>query len=41
MITGLDHAQRAAPPGSEERPRAYHLDVPGTQEAPKPPSPAA
>ncbi|MER6108708.1 VOC family protein [Streptomyces hirsutus] len=41
MITGLDHVQLAAPPGSEERLRAYYVDVLGMVEIPKPPVLAA
>ncbi|MEF9904401.1 VOC family protein [Streptomyces sp. P9-A2] len=41
MITGLDHVQLAAPPGSEERLRAYYVDVLGMVEIPKPPALAA
>ncbi|MFF5371227.1 VOC family protein [Streptomyces sp. NPDC013187] len=37
MITALDHVQLAAPPGSEERLRAYYVDVLGMTEVPKPP----
>ena len=37
MITALDHDQLAAPPGSEERLRAYYVDVLGMTEVPKPP----
>ena len=40
MITALDHVQLAAPPGSEERLRAYYVDVLGMTEVPKPPEPA-
>ncbi|MEU1316995.1 VOC family protein [Streptomyces tibetensis] len=38
MITALDHVQLAAPPGSEERLRAYYVDVLGMTEVPKPPA---
>ncbi|MFI6371316.1 glyoxalase [Streptomyces sp. NPDC050546] len=37
MITALDHVQLAAPRGSEERLRAYYVDVLGMTEIPKPP----
>jgi catechol 2,3-dioxygenase-like lactoylglutathione lyase family enzyme len=37
VITALDHVQLAAPPGSEERLRAYYVDVLGMTEIPKPP----
>ncbi|GAP46724.1 VOC family protein [Streptomyces azureus] len=37
MIVALDHVQLAAPPGSEERLRAYCADVLGMTETPKPP----
>ncbi|GGO88385.1 VOC family protein [Wenjunlia tyrosinilytica] len=38
MISSLDHVQLAAPPGSEERLRAYYLDILGMAEADKPPA---
>ncbi|CAL9311866.1 glyoxalase [Streptomyces sp. SudanB52_2052] len=38
MITAVDHVQLAAPPGSEERPRAYYVGVLGVTEVPKPPA---
>ncbi|MEU3888079.1 VOC family protein [Streptomyces sp. NPDC029041] len=38
MITALDHVQLAAPPGSEERLRAYYAGVLGMTEVPKPPT---
>ncbi|MGI5376029.1 glyoxalase [Streptomyces sp. CA-251387] len=41
MITAVDHVQLAAPPGSEERLRAYYVDVLGMTEIPKPPVLAA
>ncbi|WP_405660628.1 glyoxalase [Streptomyces sp. NBC_00079] len=41
MITAVDHVQLAAPPGSEERLRAYYVDVLGMTEIPKPPTLAA
>jgi len=41
MITALDHVQLAAPPGSEDRLRAYYVDVLGMTEIPKPPVLAA
>lgn len=37
MIAALDHVQLAAPPGSEERLRAYYVGVLGMVEIPKPP----
>ncbi|KWT61083.1 glyoxalase [Streptomyces albus subsp. albus] len=36
MITGLDHVQLAAPPGSEAALRAFYGDVLGLREIPKP-----
>lgn len=41
MITAVDHVQLAAPPGSEDRLRAYYVDVLGMTEIPKPPVLAA
>ncbi|MFF8901925.1 VOC family protein [Streptomyces lydicus] len=41
MITGLDHVQLAAPPGTEEALRAYYGDLLGMTELPKPPGLAA
>ncbi|KOU57803.1 glyoxalase [Streptomyces sp. MMG1533] len=41
MITAVDHVQLAAPPGSEERLRAYYVGVLGMTELPKPPVLAA
>ncbi len=41
MITAVDHVQLAAPPGSEERLRAYYVDVLGMTELPEPPVLAA
>lgn len=41
MITGVDHVQLAAPPGSEERLRAYYTGVLGMTEQAKPPVLAA
>ncbi|WAZ22261.1 glyoxalase [Streptomyces cinnabarinus] len=41
MISGLDHVQLAAPPGSEDRLRAYYVEVLGMTELPKPPVLAA
>jgi catechol 2,3-dioxygenase-like lactoylglutathione lyase family enzyme len=41
VITGLDHIQLAAPPGSEERLRAFYAGVLGMTEVPKPPVLAA
>lgn len=37
MLAALDHVQLAAPPGSEDRLRAYYLDALGMTEIPKPP----
>ncbi|MEU7159381.1 glyoxalase [Streptomyces chrestomyceticus] len=37
MITGLDHVQLAAPPGSETILRAFYGGVLGLREIPKPP----
>ncbi|MEV7726822.1 VOC family protein [Streptomyces sp. NPDC087917] len=41
MLTALDHVQLAAPPGSEDRLRAYYQEVLGMTEVPKPPVLAA
>ncbi|MGW2568231.1 VOC family protein [Streptomyces sp. NPDC001537] len=41
MITAVDHVQLAAPPGSEDRLRAYYAGVLGMAEIPKPPVLAA
>ncbi|MFF3565669.1 VOC family protein [Streptomyces sp. NPDC002574] len=41
MIAALDHVQLAAPPGSEERLRAYYAGVLGMTEVAKPPVLAA
>ncbi|MEY9991944.1 catechol 2,3-dioxygenase-like lactoylglutathione lyase family enzyme [Streptomyces sp. V4I8] len=41
MITAVDHVQLAAPPGAEERLRAYYVGVLGMTELPKPPALAA
>ncbi|MFJ6797809.1 VOC family protein [Streptomyces sp. NPDC091268] len=41
MLTAVDHVQLAAPPGSEDRLRAYYRDVLGMTEIPKPPVLAA
>ncbi|WP_405583698.1 VOC family protein [Streptomyces sp. NBC_01092] len=41
MITAVDHVQLAAPPGSEDRLRAYYVGVLGMTEIPKPPVLAA
>ncbi|MFI0710645.1 VOC family protein [Streptomyces inhibens] len=41
MITGLDHIQLAAPPGTEDALRAYYAGVLGMTEIPKPPALAA
>ncbi|MEU9114092.1 VOC family protein [Streptomyces sp. NPDC048483] len=38
MITGLDHIQLAAPPGTEDTLRAYYAGTLGMTEVPKPPS---
>ncbi|MFI9049171.1 VOC family protein [Streptomyces sp. NPDC053427] len=38
MITGLDHIQLAALPGTEDALRAYYVGTLGMAEAPKPPS---
>jgi catechol 2,3-dioxygenase-like lactoylglutathione lyase family enzyme len=35
-FVGIDHVQLAAPPGCEERARAYFADLLGWQEIPKP-----
>ncbi|MFF9285668.1 VOC family protein [Streptomyces griseosporeus] len=40
-ITGLDHVQLAAPPGSEAALRAFYAGVLGMAETPKPPALAA
>lgn len=40
MLTAVDHVQ-LAPPGSEERLRAYYVNVLGMTETPKPPALAA
>ncbi|WP_433477107.1 VOC family protein [Spirillospora sp. CA-142024] len=37
MITGVHHVQLAAPPGSEDRLRAFYSGVLGLDEIPKPP----
>ncbi|MGW3668592.1 VOC family protein [Streptomyces sp. NPDC005141] len=37
MLTAVDHVQLAAPPGSEDRLRAYYTDALGMTEMPKPP----
>ncbi|MGW1069223.1 VOC family protein [Streptomyces aureus] len=37
MITALDHVQLAAPPGSEDRLRAFYTGALGLAETPKPP----
>lgn len=36
MLTAVDHVQLAAPPGSEDRLRAYYTDVLGMTEISKP-----
>jgi catechol 2,3-dioxygenase-like lactoylglutathione lyase family enzyme len=36
MLAAVDHVQLAAPPGSEDRLRAYYVDVLGMAEMPKP-----
>ncbi|CAL9469725.1 hypothetical protein SUDANB96_02831 [Streptomyces sp. enrichment culture] len=41
MIVAVDHIQLAAPPGSEDRLRAYYVDALGMTEIPKPPALAA
>jgi hypothetical protein len=41
MLAALDHVQLAAPPGSEDRLRAYYADALGMTEIPKPPVLAA
>ncbi|MBC7270007.1 MAG: glyoxalase [Streptomyces sp.] len=41
MINAVDHIQLAAPPGSEERLRAFYAGVLGMTEIPKPPALAA
>ncbi|MEV6729559.1 MULTISPECIES: VOC family protein [unclassified Streptomyces] len=41
MLTAVDHVQLAAPPGSEDRLRAYYTHVLGMTEVPKPPVLAA
>ncbi|MET8133969.1 MULTISPECIES: VOC family protein [unclassified Streptomyces] len=41
MLAALDHVQLAAPPGSEDRLRAYYVDALGMTEIPKPPVLAA
>lgn len=41
MLAAVDHVQLAAPPGSEDRLRAYYTDVLGMTELPKPPALAA
>ncbi|WP_329395176.1 glyoxalase [Streptomyces lydicus] len=41
MITGLDHVQLVAPPGTEDTLRAYYGDLLGMTELPKPPALAA
>ncbi|MFE3605559.1 VOC family protein [Streptomyces goshikiensis] len=41
MLAAIDHVQLAAPPGSEDRLRAYYRDVLGMTEVPKPPVLAA
>ncbi|MGW7088732.1 VOC family protein [Streptomyces sp. NPDC054871] len=41
MLTGIDHIQLAAPPGSEPELRAFYVDVLGMTEIPKPPVLAA
>ncbi|TDU77789.1 VOC family protein [Streptomyces sp. KS 21] len=41
MLTAVDHVQLAAPPGSEDRLRAYYTHVLGMSEVPKPPVLAA
>ncbi|MFD6751798.1 VOC family protein, partial [Streptomyces anthocyanicus] len=41
MLTAVDHVQLAAPPGSEDRLRAYYVHALGMTETPKPPTLAA
>ncbi|WP_327355524.1 VOC family protein [Streptomyces sp. NBC_01304] len=41
MLTAVDHVQLAAPPGSEDRLRAYYAGILGMTELPKPPALAA
>ncbi|MET9898014.1 VOC family protein [Streptomyces sp. NPDC006446] len=41
MLAAVDHVQLAAPPGSEDRLRAYYTDALGMTEMPKPPVLAA
>ncbi|GHD78860.1 VOC family protein [Streptomyces goshikiensis] len=41
MLAAVDHVQLSAPPGSEDRLRAYYQDVLGMTEVPKPPVLAA
>ncbi|MFD7994464.1 VOC family protein [Streptomyces mexicanus] len=41
MLSAIDHVQLAAPPGSEDRLRAYYADALGMTEIPKPPVLAA
>ncbi|MFD9001947.1 VOC family protein [Streptomyces sp. NPDC059582] len=41
MLTGVDHVQLAAPPGSEDLLRTYYADALGMTEIPKPPALAA
>ncbi|MEV6948019.1 glyoxalase [Streptomyces sp. NPDC051172] len=41
MITAVDHVQLAAPPGSEDRLRAYYAGILQMAEIPKPPVLAA
>ncbi|MFK0255901.1 VOC family protein [Streptomyces sp. NPDC090445] len=41
MLTAVDHVQLAAPPGTEDRLRAFYTHVLGMTETPKPPALAA
>ncbi|WP_424213358.1 VOC family protein [Streptomyces sp. BI20] len=41
MLVSLDHVQLAAPPGSEDRLRAFYIGALGMTETPKPPALAA
>ncbi|MEU6312492.1 VOC family protein [Streptomyces sp. NPDC047014] len=41
MLTAVDHVQLAAPPGAEDRLRAFYAGVLGMTEIPKPPVLAA
>jgi hypothetical protein len=41
VLVAVDHVQLAAPPGAEERLRAYYVGILGMSEIPKPPRLAA